>query len=76
MITNLNKYVRDNTLTFKNWTFNVENIEADKRCTLLYSNPDIYTSPLAFPALEVQTYYEAKNISGSGVTKYIRFTIH
>ena len=30
VITNLNKYVRDNALTFKNWTFNIENIAADK----------------------------------------------
>ncbi|PRY51451.1 hypothetical protein B0I27_10736 [Arcticibacter pallidicorallinus] len=30
VITNLNKYVRDNALTFKNWTFHVENIAADK----------------------------------------------
>lgn len=30
VITNLNKYVRDHALTFKNWTFNVENIAADK----------------------------------------------
>lgn len=30
VITNLNKYVRDHALTFKNWTFNVENITADK----------------------------------------------
>lgn len=30
VITNLNKYVRDKALTFKNWTFNVEKIEADK----------------------------------------------
>ncbi|WP_407430257.1 hypothetical protein [Arcticibacter sp.] len=30
IITNLNRYVRDNALTFKNWTFQVENIAADK----------------------------------------------
>lgn len=30
VITNLNKYVRDHALTFKNWTFNVENITADQ----------------------------------------------
>lgn len=30
VITNLNKYVRDHALTFKNWTFKVENIGPEK----------------------------------------------
>jgi tRNA (guanine-N7-)-methyltransferase len=57
------------------YDFTLETIANDERCVLLYQNPDIYAAPLAFEELEIQTYYEAKNISGSGVSKYIRFTI-
>jgi tRNA (guanine-N7-)-methyltransferase len=58
------------------YDFTLETIENDSQCTLLYANEDLYASPLAYDELSVQTYYEAKNISGSGVSKYIRFTIH
>lgn len=57
------------------YDFTVDVIAADSRCNLLYCSEDIYAGPLAFGELEIQTYYEARNISGSGVSKYIRFSI-
>lgn len=49
VITNLNKYVRDNTLTFKNWTFDVVNITADKLDlkSAGTGDPSIYDVPFA-----------------------------
>lgn len=57
------------------YDFTMEVIDADERCKLIYSSEDIYAQPLQYEELEIQTYYEAMNISGSGVSKYIRFTI-
>lgn len=57
------------------YDFTLEVIGEDDRCKLLYSSEDIYAQPLEYEELEIQTYYEAMNISGSGVSKYIRFTI-
>jgi tRNA (guanine-N7-)-methyltransferase len=56
--------------------FTMEVISSDERCRLIYSSEDIYARALDFEELHIQTYYEAKNISGSGVSKYIRFTIN
>lgn len=58
------------------YDYTLEVIAGDAQCALLYQSEDLYAAPLAFSELEVQTYYEVKNISGSGVSKYIRFTIH
>ncbi len=58
------------------YDFTLEILAADEQCTLLYASEDLYAAPLAYDELDVQTYYEAKNISGSGVSKYLRFTIH
>lgn len=58
------------------YDFTLEMIKEDEKCELLYHSDDIYAAPLAFTELEVKTYYEAKNISGSGVSKYIRFKIN
>lgn len=58
------------------YEFTLEVLRADERCKLLYASDDLYAAPLAFDELNVQTYYEAKNISGSGVSKYLRFTIN
>jgi tRNA (guanine-N7-)-methyltransferase len=57
------------------YAFTLETLAEDARCEVLYANDDLYKSPLAYSELEIQTYYEVKNISGSGVSKYIRFTI-
>jgi tRNA (guanine-N7-)-methyltransferase len=58
------------------YDFTLETLAEDPQCTLLYASEDLYAAPLAYDELDVQTYYEAKNISGSGVSKYLRFTIH
>jgi tRNA (guanine-N7-)-methyltransferase len=58
------------------YDFTLEILAEDPQCTLLYASEDLYAAPLAYDELDVQTYYEAKNISGSGVSKYLRFTIH
>lgn len=58
------------------YDFTMEVLKEDERCELIFASEDIYDAPLPYSELEIQTYYEAKNISGSGVSKYIRFTIH
>ncbi|MFZ4542487.1 MAG: tRNA (guanosine(46)-N7)-methyltransferase TrmB [Saprospiraceae bacterium] len=58
------------------YDFTLEVIQGDEKCKLIYSSDDLYAAPLAFPELEIQTYYEAKNISGSGVSKYLKFSIN
>jgi tRNA (guanine-N7-)-methyltransferase len=58
------------------YDFTLEVLAEDQQCQLLYASEDLYAAPLAYDELDVQTYYEAKNISGSGVSKYLRFTIH
>lgn len=58
------------------YDYTLEVIQNDGQCKLLYSSEDIYHQPLAYDELEIQTYYEAKNISGSGVSKYIRLIIN
>ena len=58
------------------YDFTLQTISEDTQCALLYSSEDIYAAPLAYSELEVQTYYELKNISKSGVSKYIRFKIN
>lgn len=58
------------------YDFTLQTISEDTQCELLYHIEDIYAAPLAYSELEVQTYYEVKNISKSGVSKYIRFKIN
>ena len=58
------------------YKFTLLTISEDPKCELLYTSQDIYAAPLAYSELEVQTYYEVKNISKSGVSKYIRFKIN
>ena len=57
------------------YEYTLEVISADPRCQLIYHNPDIYNSPLAFSELEHKTYYEKKHLLQGRTIKYIRFTI-
>lgn len=56
--------------------FTLEVIEADKQVNLLYYNDDIYSQPLAFPELDIKTYYEGMHLRDGKTIKYLRFTIH
>lgn len=58
------------------YKFTLEIIEHDEKCKLIYTNPDIYSSDLAYPELNTKTYYEKKHLSEGKKIKYIRFTIN
>ena len=57
------------------YEFTLEVIHSDPRCHILYANPDIYSTSLAFPELEHKTYYEIRHLGEGRTIKYIRFTI-
>lgn len=55
--------------------FTVDNLEADPKCKVDYISYDIYSAPLAFPELEIKTYYERMHLEAGKKIKYVRFTI-
>ena len=57
------------------YEFTLEVIDADPRCKIIYSNPDIYSGPLYDPILEQKTYYELKHLADGKKITYTRFTI-
>ena len=58
------------------YDFTKEVIHDDPKCHILYSNPDIYSTPLPFPELEHKTFYEIMHLAENKTIKYIRFTIN
>lgn len=57
------------------YQFTLNTIAADPRCTLIYSDSDIYSKPLAFPELAIKTRYERMHLEACKAIKYVRFTI-
>ncbi|MCB9332494.1 MAG: tRNA (guanosine(46)-N7)-methyltransferase TrmB [Lewinellaceae bacterium] len=57
------------------YKFTLDTIAEDPRCNLVYTNADIYTGPLAFPELAIQTRYEAMHLAAGKTIKYVRYTI-
>jgi len=57
------------------YEFTLEVIDADPRCKIIYSNPDIYSGPLYDPILEQKTYYELKHLAEGKKITYVKFTI-
>jgi len=57
------------------YEFTLEVIDADPRCKIIYSNPDIYRGPLYDPILEQKTYYELKHLADGKKITYVKFTI-
>lgn len=57
------------------YDFTLETIAADNRCNLLYTNDDIYASPLIDEALNIKTKYEMMHLSVGKTIKYTKFTI-
>ena len=55
--------------------FTLETLAADQDCEILYQSSDIYAKPLAFPELDVRTYYERMHLANGLKIKYVRFTI-
>lgn len=55
--------------------FTIENLENDPQCKIDYISYDIYSAPLAFPELEIKTYYERMHLEAGKKIKYVRFTI-
>lgn len=58
------------------YQFTLDTIAADPRCQLLYTHADIYSGPLAYPELGIQTLYESMHLQAGKTIKYVRFTIH
>ena len=48
---------------------------AEQGGTLHYADPNIYTSPLPLPELDIKTYYEGLDIAQESTVKYIRFSL-
>jgi len=57
------------------YEFTLEVVDADPRCKIIYSNPDIYSGPLYDPILEQKTYYELKHLAEGKKITYVKFTI-
>ena len=57
------------------YEFTLEVIDADPRCKIIYSNPDIYSGPLYDPILDQKTYYELKHLAEGKKITYVKFTI-
>ena len=57
------------------YEFTLEVVDADPRCKIIYSNPDIYSGPLYDPILDQKTYYELKHLADGKKITYTRFTI-
>lgn len=57
------------------YQFTLDTIAADPRCSLLYTNADIYAQPLKYPELGIQTRYESMHLEDGRKIKYVRFTI-
>jgi len=58
------------------YEFTQEILAEDAKVKVLYDNPDIYSAPLEFEALETKTYYEKMHLKKGRKIRYIRFTIH
>jgi tRNA (guanine-N7-)-methyltransferase len=57
------------------YEYTLEVIAEDPRCTLIYSNDDIYHGPLPFPELDHKTYYEKKHLRDGRRIKYVKFGV-
>ena len=57
------------------YQFTLDTIAADPRCTLIYSNDDIYAGPLPSPELAIQTLYESFHLAAGKKIKYLRYKI-
>lgn len=57
------------------YEFTLETLNEDPNIQLLYHDADIYSKPLAFPELELKTYYEAMHLAVGKTIKYVRFTV-
>lgn len=56
--------------------YTLDVIEQDPETKLNYYNGDIYSEPLAFPELEIKTYYERMHLEKKKQIQYIQFTIN
>lgn len=55
--------------------FSLDSIASDTRCSLEYSNFDIYAGELPLPELSIPTLYEGKHLAAGKTIKYLRYTI-
>ena len=57
------------------YDFTLETLEAEKDCTILFTDDNIYAKELPMPELEIKTYYEEKHLAIGRLIKYVRFVI-
>ncbi len=58
------------------YQYSMETLSSDDKCTILYSNDDIYKAELEYPDLDIKTYYEKMHLEDNRKIKYIRFRTH
>lgn len=58
------------------YEFTLEVIASDPRCTLLFSDDNIYNKEVSFSELEYKTYYEKKHLLDGRTIKYLRFQLY
>lgn len=57
------------------YEFTMEVLQDEIAAQILYCNEDIYAEPLAYPELDVKTYYEKMHLADGKTIKYIRFVL-
>jgi tRNA (guanine-N7-)-methyltransferase len=55
------------------YEFTLETLANRSDYKLLYHHTDIYSQPLAYPELDIQTFYEKQHLAAGKTIKYIRF---
>jgi len=55
------------------YEYTKEVLEAEKDATVLYDKDDIYSEPLDFPELQIQTVYERMHLAVGRKIKFVRF---
>ena len=66
-------HLKSDSILLYEYTLDV--IANDPQCQLIYSHPDIYSVPIAFPELEHKTFYERKHLSEGKQITYIQFKL-
>ncbi len=57
------------------YEYTLEVLSKDPNARLLYSDEDIYSKPVAFPELEIHTFYENIHLAEGKKIKYVRFSL-
>ena len=55
------------------YEFSLDTLKSEDDVIIYYNNDDIYSGDLAFPELNIKTYYEKQHLSAGRTIKYIKF---